>query len=246
MKKLLPLSMLTAAILAPSAFAEDEVKPFEVSAEAGVLITTGNTESSSYFGNVTVVQNLDEWKNTFTFDILKKENETENAAGNTVTETTDDRYTLSAQGDYKIAPKSALFVFGSYTNDEFGAYEKYSTVAAGYSFRALQKDNMYLDVNVGPGYTSAETQEGETEDGFVGRASGAFQWKVSKSATFVQNVSLEYADFNTRTITETALKTTLTDMMKMKVSYKTITNSDVAPGLDKTDTETAVTLVVNF
>lgn len=246
MKKILPLSLLTAAILAPSAFANEEVNPLEVSAEAGVLITTGNTESSSFFGNITVVQNLEEWKNTYTFDILKKDNEIVNAAGQKETETTDDRFTLSAQGDYKLGPKSAVFVFGSYTNDEFGAYEKYTTVAAGYSFRALEKDNMHLDINVGPGYTKAETQAGETEDGFVGRASGAYKWKISKSATFIQNVSLEYADFNTRTITETALKTTLTDMMKMKVSYKTITNSDVAPGLDKTDTETAVTLVVNF
>ena len=115
MKKLLPLSMLTAAILAPSAFAEDEVKPFEVSAEAGVLITTGNTESSSYFGNVTVVQNLEEWKNTFTFDILKKENETEDANGNTVTETTDDRYTLSAKFRLGVHFVVAGFIFALVT-----------------------------------------------------------------------------------------------------------------------------------
>ncbi len=246
------LSLVSAAILSTLSFnslANDGAKEgdeLDVSAEVGVLVTTGNTESSSYYGNLTVEQNLFQWKNKYTLDLLKKENEVEDANGQMVTQETDDRYTITAQGDYKLSDTSAVFIFGSYTDDEFGAYAKYTTVAAGYSFRPINEDNMFLDVNVGPGYAKGESQDGETESGMVGRFSGAFEWKFSPSAKFIQNVSVEYADFNTRTTTETAVKATLTDMMKMKVGYKTITNSDVDDGLEKTDTETAVTLVVNF
>ena len=67
MKQLLTLSLI-AAVVSPNLKAEEvaqeEPKELEVTAEAGVLITTGNTESSSYFGNLTVVQELTEWKNT--------------------------------------------------------------------------------------------------------------------------------------------------------------------------------------
>lgn len=247
MKQLLKLSAISTALLATSAFAADPADDsLDMSAEVGVLVTTGNTESASYFGNLTVQQNLTDWKNKYTFDILKKENDVEDAEGNTYSQTTDDRYTLTAQGDYKLGDNSAVFVFGSFTDDEFGAYAKYTTVAAGYSFRALEREDMFLDVNVGPGYSRGESQTGETDSGVVGRLSGAFEWTISPSATFIQNVSVEAADFNTRTITETAVKATLTDMMKMKVGFKTVSNSDVAEGLEKTDTETSVTLVVNF
>lgn len=249
MKSIFKLSALSLALLSTSVLADDvaeENDELDISAEVGVLVTTGNTESSSYYGNLTVEQNLFQWKNKYTLDFLMKENETENAAGETVTEKTDDRYTLSAQGDYKLGENSAVFLFGSYTDDEFGAYAKYTTIAAGYSFRALDREDMFLDINVGPGYSRGEDQDGESESGVVGRLSGAYEWKFSSSAKFIQNVSVEYADFNTRTITETAVRATLTDMMKMKVGFKTISNSDVDEGLEKTDTETAVTLVVNF
>ena len=252
MKTNLSLSLLTAALLSSLSFNTFANEPapeddaLDISAEVGVLVTTGNTESSSYYGNLTVEQDLFQWKNKYTLDFLKKENEVENENGQTVTQETDDRYTLTAQGDYKLSDTSAMFIFGSYTDDEFGAYAKYTTIAAGYSFRPIAKENMNLDVNIGPGYSRGETQDGETESGLVGRLSGAFEWQFSPSAKFIQNASVEYADFNTRTTTETAVTATLTDMMKMKVGFKTITNSDVDEGLEKTDTETAVTLVVNF
>jgi putative salt-induced outer membrane protein len=237
---------LSTAFVSTNVQADDEDAPLEITAEAGVLITTGNTESSSFFGKLKAAQNFEDWKTKYSFDYLKKENTVTGENGSEMTQTTDNRYTLTGQGDYKLGPKSAVFVFGSYASDEYGAYSDYTTLAGGYSFRAFKKQDMYLDVNVGPGYAWTETQDGTKQDGFVGRASGAFNWKFSPSAKFTQNISIEYADFNSRTITESAVQATLTDKMNMKFSYKTITNSDVQPGLEKTDTETAVTVVVNF
>ncbi len=246
--KTLTAIALSSALFAGFAQANDDeaMPPLEITAEAGVLITTGNTESSSFFGKLDVTQDFEKWKTKYTLDFLKKENTVTDENGKEVSMTTDDRYTVTGQGDYKLGPKSAVFIFGSYTSDEFGAYSDYTTLAGGYSFRALKKPKMTLDVNVGPGYTWTETQDGQKEDGFVGRASGVFKWKFSESASFTQNLSVEYADFNTRTISESSVKATLTDKMKMKFAYKVVSNSDVQPGLEETDTETSVTVVVAF
>ena len=250
MKSYIVLGALASSFLSQAVIAEEsaqEKSPFEVSAELGLLIKTGNTESTSVFGNLTVLHELTSWNNKYTLDITKKEEDiADPVTGNKNSETTDEKYKVTAQGDYGLSDTSALFIFGSYTDDKFGSYKEYTTVAAGYSYRAFEKENMHLDVNVGPGYSEAVLQDGTKEDGVVVRGSAAFKWNISETAKFTQNISVESADYNTRTITETALVSSLNSSLQMKFGFKTVTDSDVAPGSKKTDTETSATVIVNF
>jgi putative salt-induced outer membrane protein YdiY len=245
------LGLVAVAMSSPLAFAEEaEKSPFEVSAELGILINTGNTESSSFLGKAEVKHDLVTWKNKYTVDYLQKEAQIINQDGSKSTQETENRFSLTGQADYKFNEKSAAFIFGSYTDDEYGAYETYTTVSGGYSLRALEKENMFLDLNAGAGFASAETG-GASEDSAVYRGAAAFEWKINGMTKFVQNISIEHApdlgdDGNTRTITETGVSASFNSSMKMKFSYKTTTNSQVADGFEKTDTETAVTLVMNF
>lgn len=244
---LLSLAILAGVYATPTVAEEtEEASNLAISAELGLLFTSGNTESSSVYGNITATHDLDKWKNKYTFDILNKENEVLNAEGEKVTQKTDDRFKLTGQADYKLSETSSVFVFGSYAETEFGAYASYATLAGGYSFRPVEKPNMFLDLNVGGGYTEAEDQAGVSDDGAVLRGSAAFEWKVTETAKFIQNISVESAEFNTRTITETAVTAALSTQMQMKLGFKTTTDSDVADGVEKTDTETSVTIVVNF
>lgn len=247
MKTGVKLSLLTASILTFSTNAEEaEKNPIDVTAELGILVNSGNTESSSIFGKVAVNHDLGSWKNKYTFDILNKEGQITNEDGSKETVKTDERFTLTAQANYKFSETSAAFLFGSYTDDEFGAYAKYTTVAAGYNFRAYEQEKMFLDLNIGPGFSTTEAQDGTEEDGAVLRLSSAFSWDITDTAKFINNISVESAEFNTRTTTETAVSASLSDTMQMKFGFKTVTDSDVAPGLKKTDTETSMTVVVNF
>lgn len=247
MKNIFKLSLVASTLLSASVFsAEQSNSNWHVSAELGALMTTGNTESTSVFTKITANHQLADWKNKYTFNTLFKEDDVIDAQGNKTTQKTADQYTITGQGDYKLSDTSAAFIFGSYNNDEFGAYQTYTTIAAGYSFRAIEKETVFLDINIGPGYSEGKTQDGVTDDGLVVRASAALEWTISASAKFTQNVSVESAEFNTRTITESALTSSINDSMQMKFGFKTTTNSDVAPGLDKTDTETSATIIVNF
>ncbi|NVK25614.1 MAG: DUF481 domain-containing protein [Gammaproteobacteria bacterium] len=249
MKNLYKLSCLTLALASSYLSAQETEAPasnWEVSSELGALVTTGNTESTSVVTKVTAIHNLTEWKNKYTLATLFRENETVNDAGERVTEKTAQQFAVTAQGDYKLSDTSAVFAFGSYTDDKFGAFAKYLSIAAGYSFRPVAQENLTLDMNVGPGFSQGEKQNGTKEDGFVVRASADLSWKLSANAKFTQNVSVEHADFNTRTTTESALVSNLNSSMKMKFGFKTLTNSDVDEGVDKTDTETSATIIVSF
>lgn len=108
---------------------------------------------------------------------------------------------------------------------------------------------MTLDLDVGAGFVNAETQgTGESDDSELYRGSAAFEWQINDMTKFVQNVSVEHAPGldNTRTITETGVSASFSTDMQMKFTYKTVSNTEVEPGFEKTDTETSVTLVVNF
>lgn len=251
MKKLLQLSAVAVALASTNAVAADkaEEKALKVAAELGILITTGNTESSSYLGKLKVDHDLQNWKNVYKLDFLQKESEVESADGTKVTEETDNRWTISAETKYKFTDKRSAFLFGSYTDDEYGAYSTYATVSGGYSFRALEREDMHLDLNAGIGLVDAEKQgSGESDDSELYRGAANFEWKINDMTKFVQTVSVEYAPGldNTRTQTETGISASFNSSMQMKFTYNTTTNSEVEPGFEKTDTETSVTLVVNF
>jgi putative salt-induced outer membrane protein YdiY len=250
MKKLGSLASIISLACSASVFAEDKENPaIAMSAELGVLITTGNTESSSYLGKLTIDHELEVWRNKYTLDFLQKEAEVTDANGKKVTEETDNRWTGTAKGNYKFTETSAMFIFGSYTSDDYGAYSTYSSLSGGYNFRALEKEKMTLDLDAGVGFVNAETQgTGESDDSELYRGSAAFEWQINDMTKFVQNVSVEHAPGldNTRTITETGVSASFSTDMQMKFTYKTVSNTEVEPGFEKTDTETSVTLVVNF
>ena len=254
MKKLFSLGLITAAVLSAPVFAEEgKETSLNISAELGILITTGNTETSSYLGKISADHELTNWKNKYELDFLNKEAEITDDNGNKKTEETDKRWNLGATGDYKFTDSSSAFVRGRYSDDSYGAYATYTTVDGGYGFNAISKEKLSLDLKAGFGFFDAETQEvdgvkGESESGELYTGSAAFSWQINDMTKFIQNVSISHAPAldNTQTITETGVSASFSDKMQMKFGFKTISNTEVAEGFEKTDTETSVTLVVNF
>ena len=116
MKNLFKLGLIASAMVAANAVAEEkEAAPeLKVSAELGILITTGNTESSSYLGKLSVDQELENWRNVYKLDFLQKKSEVDGSDGNKVTEETDNRWTGSAEGKYKFTDNFYVFKSQSY------------------------------------------------------------------------------------------------------------------------------------
>lgn len=251
MNNYLVLGAVASALFSNIATAAEPAKTsnLDIAAELGVLLTTGNTDTSSFFTKVVATQKLDKWTNKYTFDMLKKEAEIKDADGNKMTQETDDRWNASAKGSRKFGAKSSAFVLGSYADTQYGAYATYATVSGGYSFRAIEKENLFLDLDVGAGFVDAKVQgTDESDDSELYRGSAALEWKINDMTKFVQNVSVEHAPGldNTQTITETGVSASFSSSMQMKFGFKTISNTQVAEGFEKTDTETSVTVVVNF
>lgn len=254
-------ALLTVA-LCTSAFAEDTPR-FQADAQVGAILTSGNTDSTALKGKLEIRQNLASWRNNYVLEALFKEDEVEYVVGGaTVTEeqVTAEKYFASAQADYKLNEQyRGLFLFGSYEDDRFSGYAYQATVAAGYSDALILTDRNRLLYSIGPGYSFYETDdtlndqgdltEGESDDSVIIRFSADYTHTFSESAKFTQLVSVDYApdsDKNTKTRSETALTTKINDAFALKASFTVTQNSEVPEDIEKTDTQTALTLVYSF
>lgn len=249
--------VLALTALTTTAFADDEKRPWDVDVDIGAIATSGNTETTSLQFKVDAKQNLEKWENQYIFNSLFKEDEVTQDDDTTSKEKTAERYFGSAKFAYLIGvEKSYLFGFGSYTDDKFGAYRTYTTVALGYGDWLYSSPTLNWFVEAGPGYFEGEkvieSEDGVTPDtisnesGAILRAATAVEWKISSNAEFKQMLSVESGSDNTRTQSETSLSTSITGSMKMKVGIAVANDTDVAPGKEKTDTTTFVNLVYSF
>ncbi|MGB0217544.1 MAG: DUF481 domain-containing protein [Alteromonas oceani] len=244
MKKL--LLAIAGTCVAASAIAQDEPKPFTMDGEFGLIVTTGNTETTSATAGITAQQELENWSNDYQIEGLYKE-ETVIQDGEEVERTSAQKFFASAQGNYKLEnPDHRLFAFSSYEDDRFSNFSYQATLAGGWSQKMWETQKTAFEYSVGPGYSWAETQEGVDNDSFIVRGSAAFKWFISDTAKFTQTASTEVGSENTKSRAESALTATISGSLSMKVSLRLDHNSNVAEGVEKLDTETAVTLVYNF
>lgn len=235
------------------AMAQDEpaAKVWKATAELGMIVTSGNTETTTFQGKMEATQDLEMWKNQYIISALFKEDEITQADGTKETEKTAEKISGSVKSAYKLDKDNAnLFIFGSHTDDKFGAYTKYSTLAVGYGDRLFETETMQLDVEIGPGYFWAEQElnDGTTveDDGAIVRAAAQYDWQVSESADFRQTLAVESGQDNTRTVSDTSLSARINGAMQMKIGFTVQSDSDVTEDKEKTDTTTYVTLVYKF
>ncbi|MFY8327056.1 DUF481 domain-containing protein [Pseudoalteromonas sp. ZZD1] len=255
--KLKLLSILVVATASTNAFAE-ETQTWDITSELGAIITSGNTETTTLKGGIKALHNLENWNNEYKIDGLYKEDEVENSDGAKETQRTNEKYSLSAQGNYKLNEEhSHLYIYGSYVSDYFGAYRNEAVISAGYGRRLLDRSDMWLNAEIGPGYKYFEFPEGSVDEDGIPNAGESdseiialgkldYNWQISDNAKFTQLVAVEYGDTNTKTRSETALLAKINGSLQMKVAYNITHNSDVADDKENTDTATSLTLVYSF
>lgn len=236
---------LATIIFSTSTFAQDadaDKSPWSLDVEFGYVSTTGNTDTTNTKGKIDLGWETAKWKNRTVFESLNSEEDGQRTA---------EKYLLSNKSDYKLLDKDYLFAFESYEKDRFSGFEYQATIALGYGKRVFENDSMSLDVEAGPGYRINKFEEenadgDDDEKGAIVRAFGAYNWKISETAEFLQELSIEKGSDNTITKSSTSLKTTIIGQLAMKLSYTVKVTDEVPDGTDDKDTETTVTLLYSF
>jgi len=218
--------------------------------ELGVISTTGNTETNSIQGKLSITQDLESWKSNYVFDALYKDEKVDDN-GVKKTQTSAEKYFASTQFDYKLLNQhSALFLFASYEQDRFSGYDYQTSVAAGYSEHFLRTAPHDLTLSAGPGYSmSKNAADGEKNDTVIIRLAMNYKFTLSENARFQQTLSTEAAvdsEDNSKTKSETSVAAKVMGDLSLKAGYAITHNSEVPDGTENTDTSTTLSVIYVF
>jgi putative salt-induced outer membrane protein len=223
----------------------EEEKSFTGSGEAGLLMTSGNSETDSVNANASLKYEKGHLLGEVNLAALYSSENTE-VDGIKEDKVSAEKYNYSAKIGYKFSEANYVFINGDYEDDRFSGYDYKTTYSAGYGRKLIATDTAKLDIEVGPGYRYDVLEGGETEDEAILRGYAMFNYKFSESVSFQQDITVVTGSDNTNTKSVSALKSRIVGALAMKVSFKVDNNTDVPDDKDKTDTETALTLVYDF
>jgi putative salt-induced outer membrane protein len=233
------------------------------SGEFGFASATGNTRSENIDAKLGLKQENDQWKNAFFLDVLrtKAQQKVVDASGNTIEQlnTTANRYDGGASVGLKLDTRSYIVGAGRYEHDQFGANLWQATVSLGYGYIALKDERNELSFEIGPGYKRyrpADTQllvngvlvrqQQPTQGEVVARGLINYKFKISDNTAFEDTFLTEAGSKNTYVQNDAGVAVSMTKKLALKVGFQVRYNSDVQPGIKKTDTLTTTNLVYSF
>jgi putative salt-induced outer membrane protein len=246
------LIIASSMLFASNVVAEEEKKPAEEkspwtsSIELGFIRTTGNTETQTTAGKADVVYEVDKWRHTG-----HAEGYGQQAKNNTTgeTEVSAERYELSGKTDYKFTEFDYAFGLVKLQKDRFSGFEYEHIVSLGYGRKAIKRDNMELDLEIGPGERFFKVDNGVSDEEALLVLAAKYWWAITDNSKFTQELTADIGENFTTTKSVTGIQANINKTLALKFTYTIRNKSEVpvaVPVIEKTDTELAVTLVYTF
>lgn len=221
-----------------------EATEWKGSGELGLAYARGNARSESLNAKLGFSREDDQWKHALGFAALRQKGE---SAVSEELELTANRYEFTGSSGYKFSELSYLSGSLRYENDDFAPYEYQTTAALSYGHYLIKSEPTELLFEVGPGYRRfKEVASGETDGEVILR--GLMSWKHALTeTTAIENLLLvEAGSDNTFAQNDLGVAVKMSDAFALKAGLQFRHNTEVAPGLDKTDTLFTTNLVYNF
>jgi putative salt-induced outer membrane protein len=220
-------------------------------AELGVLVSTGNSESTSANAKLDLTHENAQWKHNVFFGGLYGEN------GQFATA---ERYEARYQADYKITDRLSWFGALRGEEDRYSGFAYQATVSTGASYKFIDSPTTKLDASLGAGYRRSKGEilvksdagevisriDGDTTSEPVGTLSSNYEHSFTESTKITNKLLAESGSDNTSVADDIALQVNMSAKLALAVGYGVRYNSDPAPLAEKTDTLTTINLVYNI
>jgi putative salt-induced outer membrane protein len=223
--------------------AEAESGPWSGEVGLGYLSSQGNTDSTSATFEFKVGYAVNAWHHDLGGRAFGSSEEGV---------TTAENYKLAWKSAYDFTAKDYTFGTLDWNKNRFSGYPQQTFAIVGYGRRILDSEKFILNLEAGVGYADQKKvidpvlDITENEDGGVGRLGGDFIWNFSDTAHFEQLLNVSAASANTFWESVSRVRASLIGSLSLGISYTVQANSDVAPGIEKSDRFTAITLDYTF
>ena len=205
--------------------------------EFGAIFTSGNTENENIKYKIVLDWVQQNWDYKFTSDGFRSSQDGISNA---------QRLYHSASANYTNNEVSYAQGRVAYENDKFSGFDNQSDVTFSYGRNILQnRDNMSLALTAGVG-ARRSVIAGDADTEGLARFAANYLWNLSESADFIQDFSVDAGSNSSIYRTETGVQTDILKNLSLKFTVKVKHQTEVPVDREKTDTETAITLVLNF
>jgi putative salt-induced outer membrane protein len=135
----------------------------------------------------------------------------------------------------------------SHEDDRFSGFASQSDLTFSYGRDLLvNRGDMSLSVVGGIGVRWTRFNDGSDSDEPILRFAGEYEWTLSDSAVFNQELSMEAGSDSDIYRSESSIETDIMENLSLRFSFNIKHQTAVPVGKKKTDTQTAVTFVMNF
>lgn len=250
MKKLL----IAAAVLAAAPLTAFADGGWGGSGELGFAASRGNAKSENLNAKLNFSMEDDVWKDNFYLTTLRAKGNTTsiqniNGVPTAVTryDYTANRYEAGASVGYKFDERSYLVGALRYENDDFSPFDYQAVLSLGYGYTAIKNERTELSFEIGPGYKRFQpVLASEAESDIVGRGLIGFKHRFNENTGFENTLLVEAGSDNTFYQNDAGLVVNMNKTLALKLGYQVRHNTDVAPGIKKTDQLMTTNLVYNF
>ncbi len=212
--------------------------------ELGLALSRGNSETESLNAKLGLSFEDAAWKHTLGFSALRQKGESANTGD---LELTANRYELSGSSAYTLSERSYLIGSLRYENDDFAPFDYQTVASLGYGWYAIKQEQTEWLFEGGPGYRRyKEVATGQTDGQAVFRGRMNFKHVLTETTSFENSLLIEAGSDNTFAQNDSGLVVKMNATLALKAGLQFRHNSDVAPGLKKTDSLFTTNLVYSF
>ena len=205
--------------------------------EVGALFTSGNTDNQAlnFAGSVEIIQNG--WEYGFTIDGLYTSSDDE---------TMSQRFYGVSSANYEFSEDTFFQARASHEDDRFSGYDSQSDLTFSVGSRLLQnRSDMDLSLDAGIGIRWSRLNGSDFDEPIL-RLAGDYEWVLSNSAVFSQELAIEYGSDSNIYRSDTGITTQIRENLSLRFSLRLKHQTEVPAGRKETDSETAVTFVMEF
>lgn len=212
--------------------------PWWGEASAGVLTTSGNSETRTANGKFTLDYQRADWRNALLLQALLAADDGQ---------TTGERYLLTNKVDYTFFEQNYFFAALDFEKDLFGGIRQRTSQTLGLGRHLLTGPAHRLDVELGAGARQQQEQDSLDKDrDLIGRFGLDYQYRINDNSGVRQTVKVESGEANTFTQSVTELKLYVIGNLFTSIMLTVQNNSSVDPGIKHTDSTTALNFSYAF
>jgi len=211
---------------------------FELTAQFGLLATTGNTSTRSLALGGEVTYRPGVWVHSGKVAFAQNEDE-------------DTLKARSLAGRYRaertINPRLSAYGQYAYLRDIFAGVEHRNTLEAGLSYLLIDHERHRLRVDGGLGFESELRESAEDANSAAAMSGLAYRWRISETSEFSEELrfTFPFAKGGEWKLDQVAsLTVAITSLLSLRVANTIRYAHEPVPGFETTDTITSVALVM--